>query len=67
MYWSEETSVCREAAARCREVTLTSTDPAMWTRMAAEWDWLANTSEGTRLLALALTELESDKINGSPL
>jgi hypothetical protein len=43
-------SVYREAAARCRKAALSSTDSKEWIVMAEQWEWLADTANGSWLL-----------------
>jgi len=43
-------SVYREAAARCRKAALSSSDPKEWIAMAEQWEWLADTANGSWLL-----------------
>jgi hypothetical protein len=42
---------CREAAARCRKAAGRSTDPKEWITMAEQWEWLADTADGSWLLS----------------
>jgi hypothetical protein len=42
---------CREAAARCRKTARSSTDPKEWIAMAEQWEWLADTADGSWLLS----------------
>jgi hypothetical protein len=50
VYPVEEPSVYREAAARCRKAAQSSTDPKDWIIMAEQWEWLAETANGSWLL-----------------
>jgi hypothetical protein len=46
----EETSVYYlEAAVRCRKAALSSTDSKVWIVMAEQWEWLADTADGSWL------------------
>jgi hypothetical protein len=51
-------SACLEAAARCRKIALSAATPKEWIVMAEQWEWLAETSDGTHLLARELARLE---------
>jgi hypothetical protein len=53
VYSVKETSVYyREAAARCRKASVSSTTPKEWIAMAEQWEWLADTANGPwRLLS----------------
>ena len=44
-------SVYREAAARCRKAARSSGDPKEWIAMAEQWEWLADTADGSWLLS----------------
>ena len=47
-----EPSVCREAAARCRKLALSSSTPGErleWLHLAAEWEWLGEAAEVSSL------------------
>lgn len=56
-----EPSVCREAAARCRKAALSSTDPKEWILMAEQWDWLADTADGSCAMPSTLAGFEALK------
>ena len=43
-------SVYREAAARCRKTARSSGDAKEWIAMAEQWEWLADTADGSWLL-----------------
>ena len=43
-------SFYRKAAARCRKAALSSSDPKEWIAMAEQWEWLADTADGSWLL-----------------
>jgi hypothetical protein len=52
VYPVEDPSIYREAAARCRMAALSSSgDPRAWIAMAEQWEWLANTANGSWLLS----------------
>jgi hypothetical protein len=42
-------SVYYESAARCRKTALSSSDPKEWIVMAGQWEWLADTANGSWL------------------
>jgi hypothetical protein len=44
-------SVYREAAARCRKAARSSSDSKEWIAMAKQWEWLADTADGSWLLS----------------
>jgi hypothetical protein len=50
VYPVEEPNVYREAAARCRKAALSSSDPKEWIAMAEQWEWLADTANGSWLV-----------------
>jgi hypothetical protein len=50
VYPVEEPGVYREAAARCREAARSSANPREWIVMAEQWEWLADTADGSWLL-----------------
>jgi hypothetical protein len=49
VYPIEDPSAYREAAARCRKEARSSTNPKEWVAMAEQWEWLADTANGSWL------------------
>jgi hypothetical protein len=53
----------RKAAARCRKTAASSSSPKEWIAMAEQWELLANTEDGCRLLP---SENSYDRSERSP-
>jgi hypothetical protein len=55
-----EPSAYREVPAKCRKAALSSADPEQWVLLAELREWLANTPDGTCLLAKAIFQFEAE-------